>query len=72
MILQDGREYDYLEQILDKECDLATVLIKEEGLPVVAFGKSSKVSMGDRVVAVRCPRYLLNTITFGKIFHPSR
>ena len=72
VILQDGREYDYLEEILDKECDLATILIREEGLPVVAFGTSSKVSIGDRVVAVGCPRYLLNTHTFGKISHPSR
>ena len=72
VILQDGRQYDYLEELLDRDSDLATIRIQEKNLPVATFGKSSDTHVGDNVVAVGCPNSLSHTYTFGKVSHSDR
>ena len=49
----------------DRVYDVAVLLVKKGNLPVIALGDSSKVSVGDEVLAIGSPLGLANTVTQG-------
>ena len=49
----------------DTNYDLAVVQVQKGDLPVITFGDSSKVSIGDPVVAIGSPLSLASTVTSG-------
>ena len=49
----------------DRLYDVAVLLVKKGNLPVIALGDSSKVSVGDEVLAIGSPLGLANTVTQG-------
>ncbi len=49
----------------DAVYDLAVLKVKVGNLPVIAFGDSSKLSIGDPVVAIGSPLGLASTVTSG-------
>ena len=49
----------------DTVYDLAVLKVKVGNLPVIAFGDSSKLSIGDPVVAIGSPLGLASTVTSG-------
>ena len=51
----------------DVTYDLAVIEVKKGNLPVISFGDSSKLSIGDPVVAIGSPLGLASTVTSGII-----
>ena len=51
----------------DRVYDIAVLLVKKGNLPVISLGDSSKVSVGDEVLAIGSPLGLANTVTQGII-----
>lgn len=51
----------------DRMYDIAVLQVKKGNLPVIALGDSSKVSVGDEVLAIGSPLGLANTVTQGII-----
>ena len=51
----------------DRLYDVAVLLVKKGNLPAIALGDSSKVSVGDEVLAIGSPLGLANTVTQGII-----
>jgi len=51
----------------DRVYDIAVLLVKKGNLPAIALGDSSKVSVGDEVLAIGSPLGLANTVTQGII-----
>ena len=49
----------------DRVYDIAVLLVKKGNLPVISLGDSSKVSVGDEVLAIGSPLGLANTVTQG-------
>ena len=49
----------------DRVYDVAVLQVKKGNLPVIALGDSSKVSVGDEVLAIGSPLGLSNTVTQG-------
>jgi putative serine protease PepD len=49
----------------DRVYDVAVLLVRKGNLPVIAVGDSSKVSVGDEVLAIGSPLGLSNTVTQG-------
>jgi len=49
----------------DRVYDIAVLLVKKGNLPVISIGDSSKVSVGDEVLAIGSPLGLANTVTQG-------
>jgi putative serine protease PepD len=49
----------------DRVYDVAVLLVKKGNLPVISLGDSSKVSVGDEVLAIGSPLGLANTVTQG-------
>lgn len=49
----------------DRIYDLAVLKVQKGNLPVIAFGDSSKLSIGDPVVAIGSPLGLASTVTSG-------
>ena len=49
----------------DRVYDVAVLLVRKGNLPVIAIGDSSKVSVGDEVLAIGSPLGLSNTVTQG-------
>jgi putative serine protease PepD len=72
VILNDGREY--VAKILgrDQSYDLAVLKIKATGLKALQFGDSSKVEVGDAVIAFGSPLGLSGTVTQGIISAKNR
>ncbi|MBV9345414.1 MAG: DegQ family serine endoprotease [Gammaproteobacteria bacterium] len=70
--LQDGR--DVKAEVLgsDAPSDVAVLKVKTEGLQQVALGDSSRVEVGDFVVAIGNPFGLQHTVTSGIISGLSR
>ena len=68
VLLTDGRSYPAKVVGTDPKTDLAVIRIKaDEKLPIVTFGDSDKIAVGDWVVAIGHPRGLDQTVTQGII-----
>ncbi len=63
--LSDGRQF--LARVVgrDKKTDLALLKINASGLPVVAFGDSDRLQIGEPVMAIGNPFGLEGTVTTG-------
>ncbi len=65
---QDGREFDAQVKGTDPKSDLAVIEIKSGGLPPpLRFGDSSKLEVGQWVVAIGNPFGLSHTLTVGVV-----
>ena len=65
--LSDGREFDAKVLGRDALSDVAVIEIKATGLPAVPLGDSSKLQVGEWVVAIGNPFGLSNTLTVGVV-----
>jgi len=65
--LQDGREFTAKVIGKDKESDVAVVKIDAHDLPAITLADSSKIEVGDVVLAVGNPFGLAQTVTMGII-----
>jgi serine protease Do len=64
--LRDGRKFVCKEIKSDPKTDLAIVRVEtKEPLPYLHFGDSTKMEIGDRVLAVGAPFGLTGTVTHG-------
>jgi serine protease Do len=63
--LQNGREYEARIIGADSPTDLAVIKIEEKGLPYLHLGDSSRLEVGDWVLAVGNPFGLSHTLTAG-------
>jgi putative serine protease PepD len=63
----DGSEVPATIVGRDRMYDVAVLLVKKGNLPAIALGDSSKVSVGDEVLAIGSPLGLANTVTQGII-----
>jgi serine protease Do len=64
--LTDGRKFTTRDYVTDRKTDLAVVRVATtEDLPVVEFGDSDAMEMGDRVLAFGSPFGLTGTVTQG-------
>jgi serine protease Do len=64
---QDGREYDAKITGRDPQSDIAIIEIKVSGLPVLPLADSSKVDVGEWVIAIGNPFGLSHTLTVGVV-----
>jgi S1-C subfamily serine protease len=64
--LNGGQKYD-ISSVLgyNKDQDLAVIRISGTGLPICVLGDSSKVAVGDPVVAIGSPLGIQNTVSEG-------
>ncbi len=68
VILKDEREFDAVIKGRDPNTDLALIKIESDGnLPVIHFGDSDKVKIGEWVMAIGNPFGLEHTVTVGII-----
>ena len=68
VILKDEREFDAVVKGRDPNTDLALIKIKSDGnLPVIEFGNSDNVKIGEWVMAIGNPFGLEHTVTVGII-----
>jgi serine protease Do len=70
--LQDGREFSAKVIGRDPKSDIAVVKIDATGLPVVPMADSSKVEVGDRVLAIGNPFGVGQTVTEGIVSAKNR
>ena len=64
---QDGREFNAKITGRDPQSDVAVIEIKASGLPVLAMADSSKLEVGEWVLAIGNPFGLSNTLTVGVV-----
>lgn len=64
---QDGREFDAEVKGTDPKSDVAVVEIKEAGFPALQWADSSKLEVGEWVVAIGNPFGLSHTLTVGVV-----
>jgi S1-C subfamily serine protease len=67
VVLKDGRKLPADRVVLSPELDLAVLRIEGSNLPSLSFGDSSKLQVGDYVVAIGNPFGLGQTVTSGII-----
>ena len=68
VILKDDREFDAEVKGRDPNTDLALIKIKSDGnLPIIQFGNSDDVKVGEWVMAIGNPFGLEHTVTVGII-----
>jgi serine protease Do len=65
VLLGDRRQFKGRVVASDPKTDVAVVRIKATGLPTVPWGDSSRLAVGDFVLAVGNPLGLNQTVTFG-------
>lgn len=63
----DGEEISATIVGRDRMYDIAVLQVKKGNLPAIALGDSSKLSVGDEVLAIGSPLGLANTVTQGII-----
>ncbi len=63
--LADGRQFDARLIGSDPESDLAVLKIEAKGLPVITFGRSDALKVGDVVLAIGNPFDVGQTVTMG-------
>ncbi len=64
---QDGREFEAKITGRDPQSDVAVLEIKENGFPALSFSDSSKLRVGEWVVAIGNPFGLSHTLTVGVV-----
>jgi serine protease Do len=64
---QDGREFDAKVKGTDPKSDVAVIEIDASGLPALPFGDSTKLEVGEWVVAMGNPFGLSQTLTVGVV-----
>jgi serine protease Do len=69
VLLPDGRKFTSKNLRSDRRTDVALILldVKDEKLPVLEFGDSDAMEIGDRVLAVGAPFGLAGSVTHGII-----
>ncbi len=67
VVLQNGEKYRATVVGRDPSYDLAVLRVAKGGLPVISMGDSSKVVVGDAVLAIGSPLGLTGTVTSGII-----
>jgi serine protease Do len=67
VILPDSREFPAKVVGADPETDLAVIKIQAEDLPVIPWGNSSSLAVGQYVLAIGNPFALNSTVTLGII-----
>ena len=65
--LHDGRKFTSTDIKGDPKTDLAIVRIKASNLPILEFGDSDAMEIGDRVLALGAPFGLTGSVTSGII-----
>ncbi len=65
VVLADRRQYKGVVVATDPKTDVAIVKIQATNLPTVVWGNSSKLAVGDFVLAIGNPLGLSRTVTFG-------
>lgn len=65
--LKDGRQFDAEVAGADPQSDVAVLEIKTGGLPALPLGDSSKLEVGEWVVAIGNPFGLSHTLTVGVV-----
>ena len=63
--LNDGREFTAKVIGRDEQTDIAVIKVNAEDLPAVTFADTSKIEVGDRVLAVGNPFGIGETVTSG-------
>ncbi len=64
---QDGREFDAKVTGRDPKSDVAVIEVKAEGVPELSFADSSKLEVGEWVIAIGNPFGLSHTLTVGVV-----
>ncbi len=72
IVMSDGRKFKPEWVRTDEPTDLALIKIKAKGLSALKFADSSKVKVGDFVLAVGNPFGLDNTVTQGIVSYVGR
>jgi serine protease Do len=68
VVLQDGRTFDDAKVIgTDPDSEVALIKIEGDDFPVLEMGDSSKIQIGDWVIAIGNPFGLSETVTVGVI-----
>src|SRR5262249_39831850 len=70
--LIDNRQYDARIVGTDPKTDIAVIKVPEQKLPTLAFADSSKVSVGEFVLAVGNPFAIGQTVTMGIVSATAR
>ncbi len=65
VLLADRRQFQGRVVATDPKTDVAVVKIEAEGLPVIPWGDSGTLTVGDFVLAIGNPLGLSQTVTFG-------
>lgn len=65
--LRDGRIFEAKVHGVDPQSDLAVLKVDASGLPVVRFGDSDRVRVGELAIAIGAPFELDYSVTFGHI-----
>ncbi len=64
---QDGREFDARVKGRDPKSDVAVIEIDAKGVPALAWGDSSRLEVGEWVVAIGNPFGLSHSLTVGVV-----
>lgn len=67
VVLQDGRELEAVIKGADPKSDIAVLEVKNEDLPALKLGDSSRLEVGEWVVAIGNPFGLSHTLTAGVV-----
>ncbi|MEZ5541432.1 MAG: DegQ family serine endoprotease [Pseudomonadota bacterium] len=65
--LLDGREFDATVKGRDPQSDVAVIAIRAGGVPALKLGDSSRLEVGEWVLAIGNPFGLSNTLTVGVV-----
>lgn len=72
VVLEDGRTYTAQVVGTDPSTDLALLKIDEDNLPILTFGNSDQLRVGEWVLAVGNPFNLTSTVTAGIVSAKAR